>query len=81
MTRREAFIQSSRRSPLFTRVCRYGGDEPYIRSKLDILFEQQAALYNAGARNFLFIDVPPIHMCPGAPSKGYPHRVDHDKEC
>ncbi|KAF5373877.1 hypothetical protein D9758_000632 [Tetrapyrgos nigripes] len=28
------------------------------------LFESQEKLYQAGARNFMFIDVPPIHRCP-----------------
>ena len=27
-------------------------------------FENQEALYDAGARNFLLIDVPPIHYSP-----------------
>jgi len=32
--------------------------------QLDILFKSQELLYNAGARNFLFIDVPPIDRSP-----------------
>ncbi|KAI0336551.1 hypothetical protein GY45DRAFT_1315944 [Cubamyces sp. BRFM 1775] len=35
-----------------------------IPSTLDELFEEQELLYQAGARNFLFIDVPPIHRSP-----------------
>ncbi|THU87264.1 hypothetical protein K435DRAFT_761949 [Dendrothele bispora CBS 962.96] len=32
------------------------------------LFGLQEKLYEAGARNFLFFDVPPIHRCPGVPA-------------
>ncbi|KAI0780920.1 hypothetical protein BD413DRAFT_15510 [Trametes elegans] len=35
-----------------------------IPSALDELFDEQEQLYEAGARNFLFIDVPPIHRTP-----------------
>ncbi|KAI8998626.1 hypothetical protein BD414DRAFT_453552 [Trametes punicea] len=35
-----------------------------IPSALDELFLEQERLYEAGARNFLFIDVPPIHRTP-----------------
>ena len=35
-----------------------------IPATLDELFEEQELLYQAGARNFLFIDVPPIHRSP-----------------
>ncbi|KAI0831318.1 hypothetical protein BC628DRAFT_1353198 [Trametes gibbosa] len=35
-----------------------------IPAVLDDLFEEQGQLYNVGARNFLFIDVPPIHRSP-----------------
>ncbi|KDQ09578.1 carbohydrate esterase family 16 protein [Botryobasidium botryosum FD-172 SS1] len=34
---------------------------------LDALFEAQEALYDAGARNFLFIDVPPMNRSPAVP--------------
>lgn len=47
-----------------------GGDiDSYIRKRLDILFQLQASLYVAGARNFLFIDVPPLHLSPIAKGK------------
>ncbi|KAI0050206.1 carbohydrate esterase family 16 protein [Auriscalpium vulgare] len=39
---------------------------PIIRSLLDA----HEKLYTAGARNFLFLDVPPIHRSPGAPNDG-----------
>ncbi|KAH9854242.1 SGNH hydrolase-type esterase domain-containing protein [Lenzites betulinus] len=35
-----------------------------LPAALDSLFEEQEQLYNVGARNFLFIDVPPIHRSP-----------------
>ncbi|KAI0748136.1 hypothetical protein C8Q80DRAFT_1270577 [Daedaleopsis nitida] len=35
-----------------------------VPSTVDELFVEQEALYNVGARNFLFIDVPPIHRTP-----------------
>ncbi|RPD66148.1 hypothetical protein L226DRAFT_542781 [Lentinus tigrinus ALCF2SS1-7] len=35
-----------------------------IPSAVGELFVEQESLYNAGARNFLFIDVPPIHRTP-----------------
>lgn len=31
---------------------------------MQALFTQQEKLYNVGARNFLFVDVPPIHRTP-----------------
>lgn len=37
-----------------------GEFEKYLKS----LFEQQEDLYQAGARNFLFLDVPPIDKAP-----------------
>jgi phospholipase/lecithinase/hemolysin len=36
---------------------------------LQKLFQLQEELYQAGARNFLFIDVPPIHRSPAGESK------------
>ncbi|PPR03635.1 hypothetical protein CVT24_007751 [Panaeolus cyanescens] len=33
------------------------------------LFNQQQKLFNKGARNFLFIDVPPIHLTPAVPNR------------
>ncbi|KAI0374904.1 hypothetical protein BV20DRAFT_1048910 [Pilatotrama ljubarskyi] len=35
-----------------------------LPSALDELFAEQERLYDTGARNFLFIDVPPIHRTP-----------------
>ncbi|THH26567.1 hypothetical protein EUX98_g7625 [Antrodiella citrinella] len=40
------------------------GDEAWMRHKFDRLFKQQEAVYESGARNFLFIDVPPMHITP-----------------
>lgn len=37
------------------------------QSTLETLFKLQDELYEAGARNFLFIDVPPIHRSPAVP--------------
>jgi len=34
------------------------------KTSLDILFEAQEMLYDAGARNFLFIDIPPMNRAP-----------------
>lgn len=33
---------------------------------MEILFNSEEELYNAGARNFMFIDVPPIHLSPAS---------------
>jgi len=41
-------------------------------SNLKSLFSVQEELYDSGARNFLFIDVPPIHRSPAVPK----HRED-----
>ncbi|KAI0807391.1 SGNH hydrolase-type esterase domain-containing protein [Fomes fomentarius] len=35
-----------------------------VPAKVDELFIEQECLYHAGARNFLFVDVPPIHRTP-----------------
>ena len=45
--------------------CRFGNTEAYMRGKLDKLFEQQEFLYDAGARNFCFVDIPPLERTPG----------------
>ena len=45
---------------------RYKSEESYMREKLGKLFEVQTVLYDVGARNFLFIDVPPLHRTPAA---------------
>ncbi|EJF66374.1 hypothetical protein DICSQDRAFT_97426 [Dichomitus squalens LYAD-421 SS1] len=37
---------------------------PSVPETLEELFVEQEVLYQAGARNFLFIDVPPIHRTP-----------------
>jgi hypothetical protein len=44
---------------------RYGDDHA---KNMEKLFSLQDALYEAGARNFLFIDVPPIHRSPAGNS-------------
>ncbi|CAL1704185.1 unnamed protein product [Somion occarium] len=44
--------------------CAFIATEKNIRDSMDKLFEQQDHLYVLGARNFLFIDVPPIHRSP-----------------
>ncbi|KZT08256.1 carbohydrate esterase family 16 protein [Laetiporus sulphureus 93-53] len=41
-----------------------GSDDEIIGSSLKELFKEQEALYEAGARNFLLVDVPPIHLSP-----------------
>ncbi|CAL1704676.1 unnamed protein product [Somion occarium] len=45
--------------------CAFLGTEEGIRKSIDKLFDQQDCLYATGARNFLLIDVPPIHRSPG----------------
>ncbi|OBZ75362.1 Thermolabile hemolysin [Grifola frondosa] len=40
------------------------GDETIVKNSVMSLFGEQETLYNAGARNFLFIDVPPINRTP-----------------
>ncbi|CAL1704183.1 unnamed protein product [Somion occarium] len=47
--------------------CAFIATEKNIRDSMDKLFEQQDHLYVLGARNFLFIDVPPIHRSPAVP--------------
>ncbi|KAI0268343.1 hypothetical protein BC834DRAFT_968535 [Gloeopeniophorella convolvens] len=42
----------------------YTNNKAEITSVIATLFAAQEALYRAGARNFLFIDVPPLHMSP-----------------
>ncbi|KAI0806645.1 hypothetical protein C8Q74DRAFT_1223444 [Fomes fomentarius] len=41
------------------------------QASLDDLFVNQEALYEAGARNFCLIDLPPVHTFPGGPT-GHP---------
>lgn len=43
-----------------------GGGTPDYDGILTTLFLAQEELYKAGARNFLFIDVPPIGRAPGS---------------
>ena len=43
---------------------RYTNDRAEIAPKIATLFTAQDMLYEAGARNFLFIDVPPMYMSP-----------------
>jgi hypothetical protein len=43
---------------------RYTNDRTEITPKIATLFAAQDMLYSAGARNFLFIDVPPLYMSP-----------------
>ncbi|TCD59851.1 hypothetical protein EIP91_011325 [Steccherinum ochraceum] len=52
-----------------------GDLDSFIRKRLDSLFQLQTSLYDAGARNFLFIDVPPIHLSPNAEGDGAPYRL------
>ena len=54
--------------PTLMMSCRFHGESAYIRQKLETLFKQEDALYKAGARNFLFIDVPPIQLSPAGMS-------------
>ncbi|KAI0307236.1 hypothetical protein B0F90DRAFT_1622154 [Multifurca ochricompacta] len=42
----------------------YTNDKAEITPIIATLFAAQDGLYRAGARNFLFIDVPPLHMSP-----------------
>ncbi|OCH86251.1 hypothetical protein OBBRIDRAFT_890618 [Obba rivulosa] len=51
--------------------CAFAGENTFKRT-IDDLFEEQEGLYNAGARNFLFIDLPPINRSPA-----YRVSVDH----
>lgn len=43
---------------------RYTNDKAEITPIIATLFAAQDTLYQAGARNFLFIDVPPLYMSP-----------------
>jgi hypothetical protein len=43
---------------------RYTNDKAEITPIIANLFAAQDALYRAGARNFLFIDVPPLYISP-----------------
>jgi hypothetical protein len=43
---------------------RYTNDKAEIAPIIANLFAAQDTLYRAGARNFLFIDVPPLYMSP-----------------
>ncbi|TCD59852.1 hypothetical protein EIP91_011326, partial [Steccherinum ochraceum] len=55
--------------------CMSGEYDTFIRQNLNTLFQHQTSLYNAGARNFLFIDLPPIHLCPRSRGDGAPFRL------
>jgi len=48
----------------------YTNDRAEITPKIATLFTAQDRLYAAGARNFLFIDVPPMYMSPIGPNMG-----------
>ncbi|EIW87468.1 hypothetical protein CONPUDRAFT_134360 [Coniophora puteana RWD-64-598 SS2] len=56
--------------------CAWGGDyeEPMTR-----LFEYQEDLYAAGARNFLFIDVPPMHRAPATTSRSESRASNYER--
>ena len=43
---------------------RYTNEKAEITPIIANLFAAQDTLYRAGARNFLFIDVPPLYMSP-----------------
>jgi hypothetical protein len=43
---------------------RYTNDRAEIAPKIATLFAAQDMLYAAGARNFLFIDLPPMYLSP-----------------
>ncbi|CCM04610.1 uncharacterized protein FIBRA_06792 [Fibroporia radiculosa] len=43
--------------------CGFGGKEQ-IQKSINKLFEEQEELFSVGARNFLFIDIPPVHVSP-----------------
>jgi hypothetical protein len=43
---------------------RYTNDKAEIAPIIATLLAAQDTLYRAGARNFLFIDVPPLYMSP-----------------
>lgn len=49
--------------------CAYmtGDKEQYVQLCLNSVVEQHAILYDRGARNFMFIDVPPIERSPAIP--------------
>ncbi|KAH7923632.1 hypothetical protein BV22DRAFT_1015030 [Leucogyrophana mollusca] len=47
-----------------------------VDQTIDELFEYQKLLYDAGARNFLFFDVPPIHRCPWSRGERYPPAIE-----
>lgn len=48
---------------VLTRLHSYSGDHD---KSMETLFNSQEELYTAGARNFMFIDVPPIHLSPAS---------------
>jgi hypothetical protein len=58
----ELTISASSHTP--THSLRYTNDKAEITPIIATLFAAQDTLYRAGARNFLFIDVPPLYMSP-----------------
>ncbi|KAI0065901.1 hypothetical protein BV25DRAFT_1821605 [Artomyces pyxidatus] len=53
----------------------YTNEVTEVKAIISNLFAVQEQLYAAGARNFLFIDVPPIHRSPVGPTDGYDFSV------
>ncbi|KZP09944.1 carbohydrate esterase family 16 protein [Athelia psychrophila] len=53
--------------------CAYGGD---FNDNMLLIFEAQQELYDAGARIFMFVDVPPMERCPGSAKKLKQHNKD-----
>jgi hypothetical protein len=45
-----------------TRIFRWGGS---VDAKMKMLMAAQKRLFDAGARNFLFINLPPVERSPG----------------
>lgn len=50
---------------MFQSFSRLAPDVAMVTQLLGTLFELQEQLYAVGARNFLFIDLPPMNRTPG----------------
>ncbi|KAI0065396.1 hypothetical protein BV25DRAFT_1821796 [Artomyces pyxidatus] len=49
--------------------CAFISNPDHIASSMEVLFTSQESLYAAGVRNFLFIDIPPVHRTPAYPAR------------
>ena len=61
-----SFFTTSRKDSALLMHFSFGGD---FNKNMSDIFTAQEELYNAGARNFMFVDVPPMDRCPGSVGK------------